>query len=249
MKNQKQPWVKSSFFELLKRAEDFLIPPLCVICNGALGSERWLCPACLDALSVNHNTRDPCPRCSQNRRIRECACEFAWDYPFEKVFSAYDYDDTLRSIARHIKYKGKKRLAHHIGQICFPLVPRDFFDEIDIVLPVPLHSSRMRSRGYNQAEWFAKGVLKGVGGSLQLRTDLLRRVKNTGTQTRLDKENRLLNLAGAFEVNPQKLHELKNKRLVLVDDILTTGATVEACTEELIKAGCASVRALSMGRD
>ncbi|MDR0308298.1 MAG: ComF family protein [Chitinispirillales bacterium] len=249
MKSQKSQRIKSRFLGLAKRAEDFLIPPLCVICNGALEHDRWLCRSCLNSLCVNHNTRNACPRCSQNRGRRDCACEFAWDYPFQKAFSIYDYDDTLRLIARHIKYKGKKRLAYHMGQISASLIPQDFFDNIDIIIPVPLHKSRMRARGYNQAEWFARGVFKGMNSCLRLHIDLLRRTKNTGTQTKLDKESRLSNLACAFAVNPHKICELKGKKLVLVDDILTTGATVEACTEELIRGGCASVRVLSMGRD
>jgi ComF family protein len=239
---------------IFRRAEDFFIPPLCVVCDCALGDARWLCPECLGKLSANHGARDPCPRCSQNRNKSECACEFAWDFPFEKVFSVYDYDDTLKSLARHIKYKGKKRLAYHIGTIAAPLVPAGFFNDMDMVIPVPLHKARMRSRGYNQAEHLALGLLAGLeacGNSPALpplRTDLLRRVKNTGTQTKLDREARQKNLAGAFAANPQKLADLKDKRVILADDILTTGATTEACAEELLRAGCASVRVLSLGR-
>jgi len=253
MKKAKLPQVKSRLLSLVKRAEDFFIPPLCIICNGALGSDNWLCASCLDALTLNYNARNACPLCSQNQKKRVCACEFAWDYPFQKIFSVYDYDNTLSSIARHVKYKGKKRLAYHIGELCVSLIPDDYFNGIDLVIPVPLHKSRMRERGYNQSEWFARGVLKGVKtrcvASLQMRTDLLKRIKNTGTQTALDREDRQSNLAGAFAVNPEKKDELKDKSVILVDDILTTGATAEACTEELIKSGCAFVKILSMGRD
>lgn len=248
MKKAKPLQVKSRLFSLVKRAEDFFIPPLCVICNGALGEDSWLCAACLDALTANHNSRNACPLCSQNRQKRDCACEFAWDYPFQKIFSVYDYDDTLGSIARHIKYKGKNRLAYHIGKLCAPLIPNDYFHSVDIIIPVPLHRSRMRKRGYNQSEWFARGVFKGADLSL-LRTDLLKRIRNTGTQTALDREDRRVNLAGAFAVNSEKKDEIKDKTIILVDDILTTGATVEACAEELLKSGGASVKILSLGRD
>jgi predicted amidophosphoribosyltransferase len=186
----------------------------------------------------------------------------------------YDYDDTLKSVARHIKYKGKRRLAYHIGTIAAPLVPADFLDGADMVIPVPLHKARLRRRGYNQSEYLAKGVLAGLkclGGddvigddntindnildndnppeNLPLRTDLLKRIKNTVTQTKLDREGRQENLKDAFAANPTKLIELKDKRIILVDDILTTGATTEACAEELLRAGCASVRVLSLGHD
>ncbi|MCL2688466.1 MAG: hypothetical protein FWE57_01290 [Chitinispirillia bacterium] len=245
----KSKYVESKLLSLVKRAEDFFVPPLCVICNGSLVSDRWMCNSCLDKLNLNHNTRNACSLCSQNGQKRVCACEFAWDYPFQKIFSVYDYDETLSSIAQHIKYKGKKRLAYHIGGMCSSLIPSDYFNGVDMVIPVPLHKSRMRKRGYNQSEWFARGVLKGADKKLLLRTDLLTRIKNTGTQTALDREERQSNLAGAFAVNFHKKGELRDKVIVLADDILTTGATVEACTEELLKADCASVKILSMGRD
>jgi len=270
---------------VFRRLEDFLIPPLCIVCDGALdGGDRWFCHNCLDGLAANHASRDACPRCSQNRLNHECGCEFVWDFPFEKVFSVYDYDDTLKAVARHIKYRGKKRLAYHIGGIAAPLVPLDFFAGVDVVIPVPLHKLRQRKRGYNQAEVFASGLLDGLrvgvdvgsnsnnnvdgngsngtdvsdsnvdgniaktGINCKLRTDLLLRVKNTGTQTKLDRDSRLENLSGAFVVNPNNIEELKGKMVMLVDDIFTTGATVEACTNVLLRAGCSAVRVLSLGR-
>jgi len=235
---------------ILRRAEDFFIPPICIVCDEALGDDnRWLCRNCLDRLAANHTSRDACPRCAQNRLKHECGCEFAWDFPFEKVFSAYDYDDTVKVIARHIKYRGNKRLAYLMGGLTAPFVPLDFFAGIDIVIPVPLHRLRQRKRGYNQAEVFARGLLDGLGDSIscELRTDLLSRVKNTGTQTKLDRESRLENLSGAFAVNPKNIEILKGKSVMLADDIFTTGATVEACTDELLRAGCSAVSVLSMG--
>ncbi|MFW5813028.1 MAG: ComF family protein [Fibrobacterota bacterium] len=165
------------------------------------------------------------------------------------MFSFYDFDDLLRSIAHHIKYKGKRRLAFHVGLVSAPRLPDEFLDDIDLVIPVPLHKSRMRQRGYNQAEWFARGIVSGLGVGLEVRTDLLVRRKKTGTQTKLDKESRIRNLESAFGINGAKAYQIRNRRVLLVDDVLTTGATVEACTGELLKAGCRGVRVLSMGRD
>ncbi|MCL2183249.1 MAG: hypothetical protein FWB85_07245 [Chitinispirillia bacterium] len=254
------------FLSVARRVEDFLIPPLCIVCDKKLdGSSRWFCTGCIDSLTVNHAARNACPRCAVNRSKRECACEFAWDFPFEKIFSIYDYDDTLSVVAKHIKYKGKSQLAYHIGAISANFIPDDFWAGIDFVIPVPLHKSRMRKRGYNQAEHFAQGLLKGLEPNpgtcgdtplhpdgmrpLSLRADILTRTRNTGTQTRLDREGRLENLAGAFAVNQNRTKDIKGKKVILVDDILTTGATTEACTDELLRGGCAAVRVLSLGRD
>jgi len=248
--------IKDTLTKLRRRFEDFFIPPLCVVCDGDLPDDRnggggvWLCPSCVSALSQNHEQRDPCLRCAQNRKKRECACEFAWDFPFERVYCVYDYDDTLSVIAKHIKYHGKSGLAERMGIISAPLIPADFFDGADFVIPVPLHRLKLRRRGYNQAEYFARGVLAGLGmDKALLRTDLLTRVKNTKTQTRLDKEERQENLAGAFAVSDVAASGLAGTQAVLVDDVFTTGATTEACAAALLGAGCASVTVLAMGRD
>ncbi|MDR2694300.1 MAG: hypothetical protein LBB74_08845 [Chitinispirillales bacterium] len=214
------------------------------------GGGIWLCPSCVSALVQNHAQRDACPRCAQNRKTRECACEVAWDFPFERVYCVYDYDNTLSVIAKHIKYHGKSGLAYRIGAVGAPLIPTDFFDGIDAVIPVPLHRLKLRRRGYNQAERFAGGVLTGLGmDTTLLRNDLLSRVKNTKTQTRLSRDERRENLASAFAVNGQKAGRLTGTRVALVDDVFTTGATTEACAAALLGAGCASVIVLAMGRD
>ncbi len=227
---------------------DFFIPPLCVICDSPLSSDSWFCTECLLKLRNNCLSRKACPRCSQNLEHRSCTCDIVWDFPFQKVFSLYDFDDLIRAIAHNIKYKGRRRFAFHVGYVSASLIPSDFLEGLDLVIPVPLHKSRLRQRGYNQAEWFARGVLKGIG-KLELRTDLLLRVRKTGTQTKLDKEMRRKNLASAFKVGDLNSFELRGKSILLVDDILTTGATVEACTNELLRNGCRSVRVLSLGRD
>jgi len=248
--------IKDTLTSILRRAQDFFIPPLCIICDGALPDDRsggggvWLCPSCVSALVKNHERRDPCPRCAQNRKKRECACEFAWDFPFERVCCVFDYDDVLSVIAKHIKYHGKSGLAERMGVISAPLIPAGFFDGAAAVIPVPLHRLKLRRRGYNQAERFAVGVLAGLGmDKALLRTDLLTRVRNTKTQTQLDKEERQENLAGAFVTNDAAAAALAGARAVLVDDVFTTGATTEACAAALLGAGCASVAVLAMGRD
>jgi ComF family protein len=182
--------------------------------------------------------------------LRECACAFAWDFPFESACCVYDYDDTLSVIAKHFKYHGKSRLAYRMGILGAPLIPANFFDAVGAVIPVPLHRSKLRARGYNQAEHFARGVLAGRGmDAALLRTDLLKRVKKTGTQTRLDREERQKNLAGAFAVNDRKASELAGMRVALADDIFTTGATAAECAAALLGAGCAGVTVLTLGRD
>ncbi|MDG5815028.1 phosphoribosyltransferase family protein [Chitinispirillales bacterium ANBcel5] len=122
-------------------------------------------------------------------------------------------------------------------------------NSVDVCIPVPLHSSRERNRGFNQSEWFAKGLLKGLQGNIPLFRDVLLRTRKTGTQTKLSKDERMGNLQGAFEVRAGASEKINGKRVLLVDDIVTTGATTESCSVELIRAGCDSVTVFSLARD
>ena len=235
---------------VLIRARNFFYPPLCVLCDSPLSpADPWLCPGCIEKLDYNAAHRNACPRCSQNRTRHRCACEFAWDYPFERVFSFFDFDETVKEIAHHFKYKGRKALAYHIGRRYASRIPRDFFDGIDGAVAIPLHFMRRMKRGYNQAEHFAHGVLSSVKPSIPFLQRALRRTRHTQTQTKLDKEQREKNLKGVFAVAAKDAERIRNKKLILFDDVVTTGATTGHCTRALRAAGASEVRVLSMARD
>ncbi len=242
--------IKSRTFSLAKRAGEFFFPALCIVCDNPLSSKNsWLCLCCLDRLRENRVNRKACPRCSQNIATSTCTCDIAWDYSFEKIYSIYDFNETIRQIAHLIKYKGKKRLALELGILSNGAVPGEFFTGYEICIPVPLHSSRMRSRGFNQSEWFARGILDNENNRVPLVNDLLLRTRKTGTQTKLNRSERKKNLEGAFVVPQEKRSFVSGKRVLLVDDVVTTGATTEACTLALLEGGCLSVGVLSVARD
>jgi ComF family protein len=210
---------------------------------------RWLCRSCLDNLERNLRERDPCPRCGLNRSRRTCTCDLVWDHAFERVVSLFDFDDTVRGLAHQIKYRGRSRLAYDIGLTYGRSIHSGFFDGVDGLLPVPLHRMRRLRRGYNQAEAFARGVVAGRPERLRNLDGVLVRKKNTKTQTALDRETRQKNLSGAFAVRADRAAAIAGARVVLVDDVVTTGATTGECTRELLEAGARSVRVLSMARD
>ena len=244
------PKAKSLLFHAGRNAEGFLFPTLCIVCRGMRSSKNsWLCDQCASQLLRNHESRDACPRCSQNRLARQCACEYAWDFPFEKIYSLFDFDDTVKEISHAFKYGGFKKLAFDIGKTYGRLIPQDFFDGMEIAVPVPLHFLRALKRGYNQAEYFARGIMASGFGRPVLCTQALKRRKATRTQTALSKEQRTKNLASAFHVPPARVHLIKGKNVVLVDDIVTTGATTGQCATALLDAGAKSVRVLSLARD
>jgi len=145
---------------------------------------------------------------------------------------------------------GMGRLALDLGRIFGQRVPATFWDSMDVVIPVPLHPLRQLRRGYNQAERFAAGVVTAEGiPRLTFLPKALQRRRNTRTQTKLDKQQRTANLRDAFVVHDDAAEELDGKGVVLVDDVVTTGATSGACTLRLLEVGVREVRVLSLARD
>jgi ComF family protein len=235
---------------IVKNIRDFIYPSLCIICDNPLSDQDpWLCSSCIEKLRTNTDSRKACPRCGQNMTYHTCACEVAWDHPYQRVFSLFDYDDTVRSIVKQIKYQGKKSLAHHIGKLFATRIPDDFLYNADAMLAVPLYFMRKFDRGYNQAERFAHGIAAGMDNRIPLLNNVLLRTRHTRTQTKLDREKRKKNLAGAFAVNSSNFDKIKGKTLILIDDVVTTGATTGQCAETLLGAGASTVRVLSLARD
>jgi competence protein ComFC len=232
---------------LLHNAAGFFFPHLCIVCRSPLGASRWLCGTCENKLNANNAARDACLRCGENKNLRPCSCRTN-DYPFESMLSLFDFDAIVRPVVHEIKYCGNKRLGYYMGQHSRSLIPASFFDNVQAVVPVPLHPLRRLKRGYNQTDYFARGILSRDGGCEYL-PEVLKRKRWTKTQTKLSKEQRRKNMDGAFCVPMKHRSLLLDKNIVVVDDVVTTGATVSACTQALLDAGCASVKVLSLARD
>jgi ComF family protein len=246
--------LKQLLFSFTDNCTGFLFPKICIKCKRKTtgpGIAAWLCTSCLLALCENHDARTDhaCPLCSQNLRTKACTCHMEWDMPYEKMYSLFDFDDTLKAIVHEFKYNGFKRLAFVIGKTYAPLMPPSFLDGIDMVTSVPLHFFRRIKRGYNQADFFAKGVIAGSGLNLKFHRDILSRKRATKTQTTLSRKDRKKNMAGAFALSAGKKDLVKGKSLVLVDDVVTTGATTAQCALALLEAGAKKVRVLSLARD
>ena len=193
-----------------------ITPPVCDLCGDPLPSWRALeangrCPRC----------RDRQPHISHGRAIGA-------------------YDGALRAIIHALKYDGRRAIAKRLAG---PLTAhgRDVLDGAHIAVPVPLHRSRQRARGFNQAAEIAR--------HLPIRTVLaLRRVRATPSQTDLPAGRRQENVRGAFAVRPGVRRAIVDRVVVLVDDVSTTGATLEACARVLREAGAREVRALTLAR-
>lgn len=235
-----RPFPLRAAFRAIAGIPDLLAPPACLHC----GSRRWgktpLCLACLRRLDFHRAA--PCPRCG------DPACRDGhgdWPRAFDSAQGLFRVTPELSTLVHGFKYRHQARNARFLAAwIRFRPDLLGLAAESDGLVPVPLHAARRRERGYNQAEIIAR-VFAATSG-VRVIPGVLRRVRATGTQTRLGKAERVSNLDGAFLCPDPSA--VVGKRLILVDDVLTTGATAEACALALRRAGCASVKVLALGR-
>lgn len=221
-----------------------------------------LCEACsAGVVPLSRHEGMACLRCSKVfaggvRGWGTCASCMEGRPAFDCAVAAYPARGLVREMVHRFKYEGRKELcwllAGWMGEGLEDPRLRD--PPPEVLVPVPLHWFRQWSRGFNQAELLARslseGLTQGRGGSagafpVEL---LLRRGRRTGTQTRLDRQGRLGNIQGAFELRRGAARRLQGRRVLLVDDVLTTGATLDACARVLLSGGAASVRALAVAR-
>lgn len=158
--------------------------------------------------------------------------------PFSKVMNYGIYEGLLAEAINHLKFHGLKRLAKPLGRL---LLNFDL-SGMDGVVPVPLSIKRLRERGFNQSLLFARVISREK--KFPLLMDILFKKKETPPQTRLSGKERLLNLRNAFKVKG----DIRGLRLLLVDDVMTTGATVTECSKQLMKAGAKEVIVLALAR-
>ena len=159
------------------------------------------------------------------------------------------YTGNLRKAILHLKFYGREHLANRLGALLQQPFEALTAPQKALVAPVPLHPSRNRQRGFNQAELLARGLVRTIRreeGGVQLAADLLSRVRPTLPQVGLSLSARRENVRGVFSVpEPQRV---RNRTVLLVDDVMTTGATLSACAAALKRSGAARVLALSLAR-
>ncbi|WP_103203553.1 ComF family protein [Herbinix hemicellulosilytica] len=231
-------------FALLKTFLDMLYPVRCPVCgNIVIPKDRNICTQCEDKLQFISEPR--CKKCSKpidDEQKEYCIdCEKR-EYHYEQGFSVWIYDSAIKKAIMDFKYRHKKEYAKYFTQA----VVERYGNKIlylapDALVPVPLHKSKYRERGYNQAEILARSIGKEL--NIPVLPDLLVRNKKTLPQKQLSDKERLKNLREAFEINKaydeNKISKLN--RLMLVDDIYTTGSTIEACASVLKQKGISCV--------
>lgn len=218
---------------LLGRAADVLYPPRCVGC-GAF--DEWLCRSCDESMTPT-SEGERCGNCSGRwSGALNCPRCFHCD-SLERLVGVYDMDGVTRQLVHGLKYRGVMDLAETMaGRMRFLQARHDF----DVALSVPLHPSRQKRRGFNQAE----EIVRRLGWPVVVGGSLVRRRK-TDTQVGMHARERRNNVSGAFEWRGASL---RGQRVAIVDDVITTGATVNECASVLREHGARSVFALAFAR-
>lgn len=232
----------------LRAAVGLLYPPTCIACGAATGEAHALCAGCW--AGIRFIERPFCER---------LGTPFAADYGpgllspaaladppvFRRARAVARYDDAARALVHRLKYGDRLDLAPALGRM-MARAGAELLAEADVVVPVPLHRARLWRRRFNQAMALA-GPVSAAGG-VALDPFLLARVKRTRSQVGLTKAQRAENLQGAFRVPAEARARLAGRRVLLVDDVLTTGATANAASRALLRGGAAAVDVLAFAR-
>jgi ComF family protein len=228
---------------------DLLFPPLCHVCKGFIpdAGDLFICAGCLDKISFV--TTPLCTTCgtpfaTQNGLDHICGACITLQ-PFHLCRSATLLDGPIQELIHGFKYGGRVHLSRPLGLVIARSLARFCAEAApEVIVPVPLHRKRLRQRGFNQSQLIGKELEKQWRVPLEIAN--LRRIRWTDPQTTLDATARVSNVKDAFEVKHGK--RLEGKRVLLVDDVLTTGSTMRACAEALRDAGVEAVYAVTVAR-
>ena len=225
---------------------DTALPPLCAACRQPVGSGRGLCPACWS--KVSFIAPPYCERLgipfAYDPGPGVLSMEAIADPPsYDRARAAVRFDDVARDLVHSLKYGDRLDLATTMGQ-WMARAGRELVAEADALVPVPLHWRRLWARRFNQAAALAEAISRASGVPV---CHALKRVKATPQQVGLSRTERAANVQGAFRV-PDREAAVRGRRLVLVDDVLTSGAMLDACARSLLRAGARSVDVLVFAR-
>ena len=234
--------------DLLQGLSHLVYPPHCLVCSThdtAHPPGSGVCPPCRAAIVFN---RPPfCRKCSRYLGIsatnicKECrnakpSFDFAW--------SACLYEDPLKDLIHRFKYGQKTQLRRLFAEMTISFIKEYGLDtqQFDAIVPIPLSATRSRERGYNQAQLLAQELAREF--SIPLAQNQLRRIRHTHPQSFLDEKQRWTNIKGAFTI--RKLKNFERKNILLIDDLLTTGATASEAARVLKNAGAGTVGVLTL---
>jgi competence protein ComFC len=204
--------------QVISKIHKILFPPFCSYCRDFLSDNNMLCNGCFDEI----------------KPIATCPLKITKDHEV-KVFSIGSYKDPLKALIRAKHYRQRKTFQE-LGQLLWDRTNLQHHS-FDVIVPIPLHWTRYAWRWFNQSEEIAQAISKQSGKPVM---SILKRVKRTLFQTGLARDKRIQNVKNVFELS-QSSAQIKNKHIVLIDDVMTTGTTLKEAIKELKKARPASI--------
>lgn len=230
-------------------ALDLLLPPQCLSCREVVAEVGTLCGACF--AKVRFLAPPHCAACGLPFEFDPggadalCATCIRNRPAYERARAVFRYDESSRALVLAFKHGDRIDAAPAYGR-WLARAGGELVEAAELIAPVPLHWTRLFQRRYNQSALLAHALARTAGRPVV--PDLLRRRRRTPSQGGLDRAERIRNVRGAFDLRPASRARVEGLRILLVDDVLTTGATVEACTTALLKAGAAAVDVLTLAR-
>ena len=225
------------FDQIHKNLLNVVFPAFCNGCsNVLLKNEKTICTACIHDLPLTHH------HLSNETEIHKI---FYGLVPFEFAASLLYFrkKGIAQQLMHNLKYKNQQEIGTYLGDyFSKKLLELPIFKDIDGIIPVPLHKKRLHERGYNQVTTFCESLEKNL--SIPIIDDVLIKSKNLKSQIKKSKENRLETNKNVFSI--ENAHKIEGKHLLLIDDIFTTGATIEACAKEILKIKNTKISILTM---
>jgi ComF family protein len=233
---------------MFARALDLFFPPQCLSCEALVPTHGTLCLSCWQKMQF---IADPICTCcghpfeyAMGESVLCGNCMRARPV-YARARSVFRYDDMSRALVLKLKYHDQLQLAPVYG-VWLAKAGRELIEASDVIIPVPLYYWRFVGRRYNQAALLAQALAKKTGQPVLL--DAIRRLRATESQSGLTFAQRRDNVKGAFAANEKYISAIKGKSILLIDDVMTTGATLGQCAKTLLDAGAVSVNVLTLAR-
>lgn len=247
----KQAFVRTAvrtFGKTANQLADFILPPLCLVCRAPVGAHDGICAECWRGIDFIQPPRCdrlgiPLPYPSREKIISAAALA---DPPvYDRARAVARYDGVMRELVHGFKYRDRHEAVRLFSRWMLH-AGADILEDAELIVPVPLARLRLWSRRFNQSALLAQAVSR--ARNIPDNPFALTRIRRTASQIGLSPEQRRRNVAGAFRVPDEERAALSDRNIVLIDDVITTGATANACARTLKRAGAARVDVLALAR-
>ena len=235
---------------MLRQIVNFILPPRCLSCREQISDKGTFCASCW--IQLNFVPNDKCSCCGDPFEVAhnddvELVCPPCLSNPpyFSKAVAPLIYDDISKDLILKFKHGDATYMAPSFAKL-LELVGEEILTQSDYIMPVPLHLSRLVKRKYNQAALLCKNLSDPY--QPKVIQDGIVRIKKTKSQGHFSKKERASNVANVFEVNNNYCADIKGRIVTIIDDVLTSGATVNACAKVLRQAGAKDVKVITIAR-